>query len=169
MGNGASIHVLKDCWLPNQPIKGVLFRLKEEIWEWRVSDLIDWQNHQWDKDQIRALFHQYDADAILQVPLSRWVVQDVLAWSFTNNGRHNVKSEYHVAKQLRLAKTNSGEASVQPSNISLWSWIWKARVPNKIRIFSWRACHNILPTKDNLVKRRVLEDARCCFCHKADE
>ena len=77
---------------------------------------------------------------------------DVLAWSFTKNGRYNVKSEYHVAKQLRLAENNSGKASVQPSNISLWSRIWKARVPNKFRIFSWRACHNILPTKDNLVK-----------------
>ena len=96
-------------------------------------------------------------------------MQDVLAWSFTKNGRYNVKFGYHVAKQLRLVKTNSGEALVQPSNISLWSRIWKARVPNKIRIFSWRACHNILPMKDNLVKRRVLEDARCCFCHKADE
>ena len=38
------------------------------------------------------------------------MVQDVLAWSFTKNGRYNVKSRYHVAKQLRLAKTNSGEA-----------------------------------------------------------
>ena len=96
-------------------------------------------------------------------------MQDVLAWSFTKNGRYYVKSGYHVAKQLRLVKTNSGEALVQPSNISLWSRIWKARDPNKIRIFSWRACHNILPTKDNLVKRRVLKDAWCCFCHKADE
>ena len=43
--NGASIRVLKDCWLPNQPTKKVLFQPEDEIWEWRVSDLIDWQNH----------------------------------------------------------------------------------------------------------------------------
>ena len=42
VGNGVSIHVLKDCWLPNHPTKGVLFQPEEEIWEWRVSYLIDW-------------------------------------------------------------------------------------------------------------------------------
>jgi len=30
-----------------------------------VSDLVDWQNHQWDKERIMAMFHQFDADAIL--------------------------------------------------------------------------------------------------------
>ena len=78
------------------------------------------------------------------------MVQDVLAWSSTKNGRYNVKFRYHVAKKLRLAENNCGEALMQTSNTSLWSRIWKAKVPNKIRIFSWRACHNILPTKDKI-------------------
>ena len=81
MGNGASIRVLKDCWLPNQPTKKTRFQPKEEIWEWRVSDLIAWPNHQWDKERITAMFHPFDANAILQVPLSRRVVQDVVVWS----------------------------------------------------------------------------------------
>ena len=74
MGNGASIRVLKDYWLPNQPTKKILFQPEEEIGEWRVSDLIDWPNHQWDKERIIAMFHPFDAEAILQVPLSRRVV-----------------------------------------------------------------------------------------------
>ena len=57
VGNGASIHVLKDCWLPNQPTRKILFQPEEDIWEWRVSDLIDWQTHQWDRERIQALFH----------------------------------------------------------------------------------------------------------------
>lgn len=101
VGNGASIHVLKDCWLPNQPTKKVRFKPEGEIWEWRVSNLINWQNHQWDKDRIKAMFHQFDAEVIIQVPLSRRVLQDALVWSFTKNGRYIVKSGYHVAKQLR--------------------------------------------------------------------
>ena len=96
-------------------------------------------------------------------------MHDVLAWSFTKNGRYNMKSRYHVAKQLRMAESTCGEALVQRTNNSLWSRIWKAKVPNKVRIFSWRACHNILPTKDNLVRKRVFEDAHCCFCHRANE
>lgn len=37
------------------------------------------------------------------------------------------------------------------------------------KYFSWRACLNILPTQDNLIRRRVLETARCCFCQKETE
>ena len=169
MGNGASIYVLKDCWLPNQPIKRVLFQPEEEIWEWKVSDLIDWLSHQWDRERIHALFNQFDVEAILQVPLSRRVIQDALIWSFTKNGKYTVKSGYDVTKQLRKAESNSRETSVQRANDSFWSRIWKAKVPNKVKIFSWRACQNIFPTQDNLVCKRVTEDARYCFCQRATE
>ena len=84
IGNGASIRVLKDCQLPNQPTKEILFQPEEEIQEWRVSDLVYLQNHQWDKERIMAIsgikkesriqFHQFDAEGILQVPLSRRAV-----------------------------------------------------------------------------------------------
>ena len=94
VGNGASIRVLKDCWLPNHPTKKILFPPEEEIWEWRVSDLVDWQTHQWDRERIMAMFHQFDAEAILQVPLSRRVAQDGLVWSFTKRGKYTVRSGY---------------------------------------------------------------------------
>ena len=68
-----------------------------------------------------------------------------------------------------MAENSSGEASVHRASTSLWSWVWKARVPNKVKIFSWRAYQNILPTRDNLVQRRVMDDASCCFCHRATE
>ena len=63
-------------------------------------------------------------------------MQDALVWSFTKNGRYTVKSGYHVAKQLRKAESNSGETSVQRAYNSLWSRIWKAKVPNKVKFFS---------------------------------
>ena len=31
----------------------------------------------------------------------------------------------------------------------------------KIKIFRWRACNNILPTKCNLVKRKIIIDDKC--------
>ena len=68
-----------------------------------------------------------------------------------------------------MAESSSGETSVQRASTSLWLRVWKARVPNKVKLFSWRACQNILPTRDNLVRRRVVEDASCCFCHRATE
>ena len=56
---------------------------------------------------------------------------------------------------------SAGESLEHRAFGSLWSRLWKAKVPNKIKIFSWRACLNILPTQDNLIRRRVVERVRC--------
>ena len=115
------------------------------------------------------MFHPFDCEAILQVPLSRRVVQDVMVWSCSKKGNYIVKSGYYVAKQLRMEESNLGETSMQRTNGALWSRIWQANVPNKVKIFSWRACLNILPTQGNLARRRVVEEARCCVCQNEVE
>ena len=38
----------------------------------------------------------------------------------------------------------------------VWCSIWKAKVPNNVKMFAWNACHNVLPACANLVNRRVL-------------
>ena len=78
----------------------------------------------------------------------------MMVWSFSKKGNYIIKSGYYVGKQLRMEESNTGETPVQRTNGSLWSQIWKANVPNKIKFFYWRACLNILPTQDNLVGRR---------------
>ena len=47
--------------------------------------------------------------------------------------------------------------------------LWKLCIPNKIKIFGWQACNDILPTKCNLVKRRIITDNKCHLCTKAAE
>ena len=53
------------------------------------------------------LFHQFDAAAILKIPLSRRKVQDRLVWKFC---KYMVKSGYHVACRL-YDDTNGREES----------------------------------------------------------
>jgi hypothetical protein len=45
----------------------------------------------------------------------------------------------------------------------MWKEIWRLQVPNYVKMFMWRACKNILPTRENLFKRKVLEDTICMF------
>ena len=33
----------------------------------------------------------------------------------------------------------------------VWCSIWKAKVPNKVKMFAWRACHNVLLAFANLI------------------
>lgn len=43
--------------------------------------------------------------------------------------------------------------------------LWKLRIPNKIKVFGWRACQEIFPTHVNLAKRRVIIDNVCQCCN----
>ena len=45
-----------------------------------------------------------------------------------------------------------------------WKSIWKIKVPGKIKHFIWKACSNSLPTEDNLLKRKLLQEAVCYLC-----
>ena len=39
---------------------------------------------------------------------------------------------------------------------SFWKSIWYLKVPNKVKVFLWRACSNVLPTKVNLQKKKTV-------------
>lgn len=51
----------------------------------------------------------------------------------------------------------------------VWIAIWKLRLPNKIKLFAWRACHEILTTAVNLTRRRVINDDKCSVCTREKE
>jgi hypothetical protein len=42
--------------------------------------------------------------------------------------------------------------------------MWKIRVPSRIHIFLWLLANNKTLTRDNLAKRREVEDGSCLFC-----
>lgn len=58
-----------------------------------------------------------------------------------------------------VAKTSHGAFQS-----SFWRKIWNLHIPNTIKLFTWRACQDILPTKDNLYHRQVLNTPTCEAC-----
>lgn len=43
------------------------------------------------------------------------------------------------------------------------------RVPSKLKVFGWSACHEILPTHVNLAKQKITLDNTCHCCKRASE
>ena len=81
---------------------------------------------------------------------------------------YTVKSGYReaqkVGKELNWAESSKGVVGGE-----VWKMLWKLKVPNKIKVFGWRACRGILPTRVNLVKRRIITDNRCETCKTEPE
>lgn len=94
VGNGYSIRVHWDRWIPNHPTNKVLYLTNEESEGLWLSDLIDPKLHWWRRELIMSLFHIEDAKAICRIPLSRRDVPDRIMWMKNKNGLFSVNSAY---------------------------------------------------------------------------
>ena len=74
-----------------------------------------------------------------------------------------MKSAYYIALSVVETK-DEGECSDGDSRVSLWKKIWHLNIPEKIKIFAWRACVNGLPTKVNLQTRGINVGVLCPGC-----
>ena len=152
VGNGLSINVLKDRWIPNYPTNNILHPVHGDVNEMMFADLINPDLHIWRNGEVMATFHREEAEAICQIPLSRRDVNDAIIWLHNSKGVFTVKSAYHVARNLGK-RTGTSRGCIERK---IWTAIWKLKLPNKIKIFRWRAYHDILPTAGNLTRRKVV-------------
>lgn len=109
------------------------------------------------------MFDKEDAEAICRISLSRRYVDDSTVWLPTKKGLFIVKSTYKVAREL-MRRENMAESSNGCAGKRIWAALWKLKIPNKVKVFAWRACNDILPMKMNLANRRIITDAICLIC-----
>ena len=133
-----------------------------------VCDLIDPDLKEWKTDVINSLFYDFEAALIKNIPLCRSIKDDVLIWPFNPDGIYIVKSSYrylHEQQQHDLCRP-SDNSVLKP----LWKKIWGLQVPNKVKHLAWKACKDSLPTKTNLIRRKVIIEGCCdaCKMHQED-
>ncbi|KAH9724098.1 hypothetical protein KPL70_007356 [Citrus sinensis] len=126
---------------------------------WRISDLID-SDHHWNLRLIDQHFAKEDAEAIKKIPLPRYPQDDELIWHHDKKGQYIVRSGYQVTLGLKLGETPTSSTGGSHG----WFMIWNLNLPRKIKIFTWRATKNLLPTLENLSKRKILEEPVCLIC-----
>ncbi|XP_075663193.1 uncharacterized protein LOC142632725 [Castanea sativa] len=47
---------------------------------------------------------------------------------------------------------------------SMWKDVWRLNVLVKIKHFLWKSCTNLLPTKENLLKKTIISENVCHLC-----
>ena len=144
--DGANINIWRDNWLPRD--SGLQISAKKNRTRLRcVSELFMRGSKSWDENLIRHLFYSYDAEEILKLRIPTVGEEDFIAWHYEKNGMFSVKSAYRLALNLKNNKSETGSSSdAVNGERRLWNIIWKAQVPQKIRIFAWRAATISLPT-----------------------
>ena len=101
----------------------------------------------------------------MRIPLPRSPKMDEVYWHFDKKGMYTVKSGYQIALRLKYPDI--------PSTLEDWSFYWKAiwrlELPEKTKIFLWRATQNMLPTMENLWKKKVIASPLCQICRRSVE
>ncbi|KAH9648889.1 putative reverse transcriptase/RNA-dependent DNA polymerase [Citrus sinensis] len=155
VGNGKKIQIHKTNWIP----KPLTFKLVVQPTlpsDTMVFKLINEANC-WDEKMIHEHFDKMDADLITKIPLPRRPREDELIWHYGKNGQFSVKSGYQTTLQIKFpAMPSSSVASKNECNI-----IWSLALPQKIRIFAWRAAKNLLPSAENLWKKKIIPEPTC--------
>jgi hypothetical protein len=96
VGNGESIKVWGDKWLPVPTSYKVHSPIRNLDLESRVCDRIDHDSGWWNVAVIRDTFIAPEAEAICSLALSPLGQPDKPVWVGTSNGRFSVKSAYHM-------------------------------------------------------------------------
>jgi hypothetical protein len=129
-----------------------------------VSDLIDATSRTWNEEAVRECCYPRDVTAILNIKLIARSTEDFIAWSGESSGIFTVRSTYRLRMQPLLHASNNGQSSSEPlANRSVWNLIWKADVPQKLRVFAWRAATGTLAVRSGLHRRISTVDPTCTF------
>ena len=79
-------------------------------------------------------------------------------WPACKNGEYSFKTSYQLLYEVE--NTSVASSSNRSNQEQFWKSIWKLHIPNKIKMSLWRVCSNALPTKENLKKRKILDDVK---------
>ncbi|XP_075651545.1 uncharacterized protein LOC142622019 [Castanea sativa] len=163
VGNGRNIKIWEDSWVPSSSIHKIISPRGSFPLISRVSDLIDADQKCWNLNKLNRIFLPFEADEIASIPLSIRLPDDKQVWAATSTGLFSVRSAYHLALNIEEDE-GAGSTSDGGHLRSFWKQLWSCQIPHKIRHFAWRAARDILPTKANLVARKILEDSNCEEC-----
>ena len=126
-----------------------------------VSELIDENSRQWNREKPFDLFACHIRMEIMAIPLAQVTGRDKLNWKENKGKVFSFKSAYQVA--LRLKQQNCVEHSIATRDRPIWNKIWSLKVPPEVKNILWHACFNILPTQDNLHRRKLHMEPGCGF------
>ena len=165
VGNGDSISVWTDKWLPTSSTFCITSQPHPLPTSSRVNSLIDHETRQWRISFIKEIFPPHDAQAILNIPLSHTLPPNRIIWAYMPRGLFSVSSAYKVALSISSSISTSHDGPSNNENTSVfWRTLWRLHIPNKIWSFAWKACKNVLPTKTNLCSRKIIDDPTCKIC-----
>lgn len=114
----------------------------------------------WEEGLVLSLIEKLEGWERVELADSWW-------WNLEEEGVFSVSSSYVALVNLLMLIQ-----SLENTKKVVFDLVWKSPAPYKVVVFSWKLLLNRIPTKDNLLKRRILapvSTGRCEFCDQVGE
>ena len=171
VGNGKSINIWNDPWIPRGISRRVISRKGNNLIT-HVEELINPVTNTWDLDLLNQSMVGEDVQVILRIPIHEQL-DDFPAWHYDKKGLFSVKSAYKVARDCEARESVKGlPECFNPVGTTCgfeWKKLWSLPLPNKILHFLWRVATNSLPLRMKLKQRGINIDTRCPLCFRLNE
>ncbi|KAH1056918.1 hypothetical protein J1N35_034983 [Gossypium stocksii] len=145
VGDGSTINICWDQW----GIEGLNGNYLDQSLltnnESKVNDLWDWHNKRWKRERVMELYGKSIGEQICNITIPHNDIKDSLTWIQNPHGFYTSKSAY---SWLSLKRIDFGPYRI------FRRIIWNLKMLPKIKVFSWRIVHDILPTYDNIARIR---------------
>lgn len=121
-------------------------------------------------EKLRSCFYQHDVEEVLKIRLSDSIQEDHIAWYYEKSGMFTVKSAYRLAVQTDPdMQKQVGSSRQADGKRELFNNIWKAPVPQKVKVFAWRLSMDGVATQLNRKRRTLVKFGTCQICGVEDE
>ncbi|KAK4429896.1 hypothetical protein Salat_1290300 [Sesamum alatum] len=94
---------------------------------------------------------------------------DRLGWHFSATWDFSVWSAYNLATTVENREILAGPSDVGESLRNNWNFVWRIKLPNKVKVFLCRLYKQIIPTSINLRRHHVPVTGGCSRCADVDE
>jgi hypothetical protein len=93
--------------------------------------------------------------------------EDSIVWQYSSSGKYYVQTLYAIINNrgVRQVFIPVVWKVYVPSFIPV---VWKVYVPSWFHIFLWLVTNNKILTRDNLAKRKKVDDMRCLFADESE-
>lgn len=161
VGNGDSINLWTDPWLPLHPPRPPRQHPNHQHRDISIQDLFLPNRTGWNERLIREVVIQEDVPYILTTKLRQSQNRDYLGWHYTETGSYTVKSGYWLATHIPDEEPQARPPAGEPQ---LKNKIWKTTTAPKLKHFLWRMLSRALGTGDKLSIRHINLDKYCKRC-----
>jgi hypothetical protein len=79
--------------------------------------------------------------------------KDALVWQYNSTGKYSIQQLYAIVNDRGVSQIYT-------------TVMWKIPVPSRLHLFFWLLANNKVLTRDNIAKRKQVDDRTCLFCNE---